>query len=80
MSEEERCLDQVARCSVREAGYVGLVNRRLGSRLRDPKLWKAEGGWEPEEDKARVDEMMHGVEENERRRGTRVLGSTRTMY
>jgi hypothetical protein len=48
--------------------------------LRDPKLWKAEGGWEPEEDKARVDEMMHGVEENERRRGTRILGSTMTMY
>jgi hypothetical protein len=74
MSEEERRLDQVARSSVCEAGYVGLVNQRLGSRLRDPKLWKAEGGWEPEEDKARVDEMMRGVEEeNERRRGTRVL-------
>jgi hypothetical protein len=66
MSEERR-VDQVARSSVSEAGYVGLVKRRLGSGLRDPKLWKAEGGWE---DKARVDQMMRGVEEkNERRRG-----------
>jgi hypothetical protein len=67
MSDEERRLDKIARSSVSEVGYVGLVKRRLGFKLRDPERWKAEGGWEA--DKQKVDEMMRGVErENERRR------------
>jgi hypothetical protein len=67
MSEREKHLDKISRSSVSEVGYVGLVKRKLGFKLRDPELWKAEGGWE--EDKARVDAMMRDIEkENERRR------------
>jgi hypothetical protein len=66
MSGEERRLDKVV-SGVSEAGYVELAKWRLGFRLGDPELWKVEGGWEAAEDKARVDEVMHGVEDaNER--------------
>jgi hypothetical protein len=46
MSREDKNLDRVAKSSVSEVGYVGMVKRRLGLRLRGPERWKVDGGWE----------------------------------
>lgn len=66
MTEAERRMDRVAR-SVSEVGYVAMVKRRLGWKLRDPEAWKVEMG--RPENRARLErEAMALVAENERRR------------
>lgn len=66
MSLEERKMDKVAR-SVSEVGYVGMVKRRLGHKLRDRDGWKKEVG--SMESRPRLDRMLKEIrDENERRR------------
>jgi len=66
MTPAERKADRVVR-SVSEVGYVGMLKRRLGWRLKDPEAWKVEIG--RPEDKERLDQMWKDVrQENIRRR------------
>lgn len=66
MTKEERRMDKAAR-SVSEVGYVGMVKRKLGWKLRDPEAWKKEDG--SPQDKPRLDRMLEELRaENERRR------------
>lgn len=66
MSTEERRMDKIAR-SVSEVGYVGMVKRKLGWKLKDPEAWKKEHG--SLGDKPRLDRMLEELRaENERRR------------
>ena len=66
MSDAQRRMDRAAR-SVSEVGYVAMVKRRLGWRLRDPEAWKVELG--PPEDWERLEREARAlVAENERRR------------
>ncbi|KZT63669.1 hypothetical protein DAEQUDRAFT_699831 [Daedalea quercina L-15889] len=66
MTEEERHMDKAAR-SISEVGYVAMVKRRMGRKLKDPEGWKVEFG-RPEE-QARLDrEASLIAAENERRR------------
>lgn len=66
MTAEERRLDKVVR-SVSEVGYVGMVKRKLGWKLKDPEAWKKEDG--SPEDKPRLDRMLEELRaENEKRR------------
>lgn len=43
MTEEQKKLDKVVR-SVSEVGYVAMVKKRLGLKMRDPDAWKKEIG------------------------------------
>jgi DNA modification methylase len=66
MTAEERRMDKVVR-SVSEVGYVGMVKRKLGWKLKDPEAWKKEDG--SPEDKSRLDRMLEELRaENEKRR------------
>jgi hypothetical protein len=64
MTPEQRRMDAIARSSLSEVGYVGLVKRRLGWKVKEREGWRAE--WEKNEalDKASAEIR----EENERRR------------
>ena len=46
MAPQERHWDRVSRSSVSEVGYVGMIKRKLGWKLRNPEAWKAENGKE----------------------------------
>ena len=66
MTEAQRRMDKASR-SVSEVGYVAMVKRRLGWKLRDPEAWKIEMG--RPENRARLEkEAMALAAENERRR------------
>ena len=66
MTEAQRRMDKASR-SVSEVGYVAMVKRRLGWKLRDPEASKIEMG--RPENRARLEkEAMALAAENERRR------------
>ncbi|EPS97484.1 hypothetical protein FOMPIDRAFT_43521 [Fomitopsis schrenkii] len=66
MTEAQRRMDRVSR-SVSEVGYVAIVKKRLGWKLRDPEAWKVEMG--KQENLARLErEAMALSAENVRRR------------
>ena len=64
MTPEERHLDRVSRSSVSEVGYVGMVKRKLGWKLRNPEAWKAEDG--KEEDWPLLDAMEEEIRQKNR--------------
>jgi len=67
MSEKEKHMDWVSR-GVSEVGYVGMVKKRLGFKLRDPEAYKGE--WGRPEERERLDREAAEIEaEVERRRG-----------
>jgi hypothetical protein len=60
-------MDKVSR-SVSEVGYVGMIKRRLGWKLKNPEAWKAEIG--SPENKQDLDQASEAIrQENLRRRG-----------
>ena len=66
MSPRQRRMDAISR-GASEVGYVGLVKRRLGHKLRDPDAWRAELG--PPDGRGELDKMANEIEkENARRR------------
>ncbi|KII86734.1 hypothetical protein PLICRDRAFT_55645 [Plicaturopsis crispa FD-325 SS-3] len=66
MSPKQKEMDRVVR-STSEVGYVGMIKRQLGFKLRDPDAWKVEIG--KDENRRRLDEEAHALrEENIRRR------------
>jgi len=67
MTPEQRKHDKIARRSLTEVGYVGMIKRRLGFNLRNPDAWKVEDG--KEENRKMLDMMEEEITwENERRR------------
>ncbi|KAK2462369.1 hypothetical protein APHAL10511_005675 [Amanita phalloides] len=69
MTAKQRKMDKVAR-SVSEVGYVAMVKRKLGFKLRDPDAWRVEAGCTSGEVGERLRKMAEEVRvENERRRG-----------
>jgi hypothetical protein len=52
MTPEQQRMDKIAR-SVSEVGYVGLVKKQLGFKLRNPEAWKVEIGTEEQQEAAR---------------------------
>lgn len=56
MTPEERKMDKVVR-SVSEVGFVGMMKRRMGFKLRDGESWKKEFGWSSEEERTRLDKL-----------------------
>lgn len=74
MSPRQREMDKVSR-SLSEAGYVGLVKKRLGFKLKNPKLSLELGD---EENRPLLDEATRLVRaENQRRRQEvqKIIGS-----
>jgi len=66
MTEEAKRMDKLAR-NVSEVGYIGMVKKKLGHKLRNPEAWKCEVG--RPEDKERLDRMAEAIRlENKRRR------------
>ena len=51
MSEKERMVWWVSK-SVSEVGYIGMLKRRLGIKLKDPDAWKREDGLPHTKEKA----------------------------
>ena len=43
MTEKEKMRWWVSKC-VSEVGYIGMLKRKLGIKLRDPEAWKREHG------------------------------------
>lgn len=67
MTPEQRRLDRIVRGPA-EGGYTGAVKHRLGMKLRNPDLWKLEGG--RQENQTMLETMENKIRiENERRRG-----------
>ncbi len=66
MTPQERHLDRVSRSSVSEVGYVGMVKRKLGWKLRNPEAWKAEHG--QEEDWPTLDAIEEEIRRKNRKR------------
>ena len=68
MTKRQLLVDKAIR-EVSEGGWSGAVKARLGVHMRSPEKWKAEGGWEDEDIKKRLDDMERKIRaENERRR------------
>ncbi|KAH8104732.1 hypothetical protein BXZ70DRAFT_612206 [Cristinia sonorae] len=67
MTPVQKHMDKVSRSSVSEVGYVGMVKKKLGWKLRNPEAWKVENG--PLEKKQYMDAMAAMVrKENARKR------------
>lgn len=67
MSPLRRHWDRVSRSNVSEVGYVGLVKRKLGWKLKNPHAWKVEIG--KDEDQPHLDTLEEEVrKENLKRR------------
>lgn len=68
MTQKQLLVDRAIR-EVSEGGWSGAVKARMGVHMHAPERWKAEGGWEDEEKKKRLDDMEREIRaENERRR------------
>jgi hypothetical protein len=68
MTQKQVLVDKAIR-EVSEGGWSGAVKARMGVHMHIPEKWKAEGGWEDEEMKKRLDDMEREIRaENERRR------------
>ncbi|KAF8627559.1 hypothetical protein AX15_004365 [Amanita polypyramis BW_CC] len=68
MTPEQKEADKVVR-SVSEVGYVAMMKRRLGVKVRDPEAWRREIGEVSGEEGKRMRRMVDEVrKENERRR------------
>jgi methyl coenzyme M reductase gamma subunit len=66
MTQEQREMDRISR-SVSEVGYVAMVKRRLGWKLKNPEAWKVEIG--SPENQQDLDQMTEAIrQENLRRR------------
>lgn len=67
MSEKQRRLDHIAR-GVSEVGYVALVKKKVGRRLRDESTWKAleEGREEHRQELDKANEAIRRVVEERR--------------
>lgn len=68
MTQKQVLVDKAIR-EVSEGGWSGAVKAHMGVHMHIPEKWKAEGGWEDEEMKKRLDDMEREIRvENERRR------------
>lgn len=67
MTPKQKEMDKTVR-SVSEVGYVGMVKRMRGIKLRDNETWKLEGGWEPEEVKLKLEREQEQIWEENRKR------------
>ncbi|KAG2134109.1 hypothetical protein DEU56DRAFT_913777 [Suillus clintonianus] len=68
MTPKQLLVDRAIR-EVSEGGWSGTVKAHMGVHMHTPEKWKAEGGWEDEEMKKRLDDMEREIRaENERRR------------
>ncbi|OAX43758.1 hypothetical protein K503DRAFT_68041 [Rhizopogon vinicolor AM-OR11-026] len=68
MTQKQLLVDRAIR-EVSEGGWSGAVKARVGVHMYTHEKWKAEGGWEDEEMKKRLDNMERKIRaENERRR------------
>lgn len=66
MTSRQKYLDKISRSNVSEVGYVGMVKRKLGWKLRDPEAWKVENG--KEEHRKELDAMSAEIrKENDRK-------------
>ncbi|KAG6821305.1 hypothetical protein H0H93_000166 [Arthromyces matolae] len=66
MTPKQRRMDKIAR-SVSEVGYVAMVKKKLGFKLRNPDAWKVELG--SPENKKKVDRMVKEIYKESERRG-----------
>lgn len=69
MTPKQRYYDKVARSSVSEVGFVGMVKRKLGWKLRNPDAWKVEDG--QEENQQSLDASEEQIREWNRKRRAR---------
>ena len=68
MSPEEKKMDRIVR-SVSEVGYVAMMKRKMGMKMRNPDAWRAEVGSTSGEEGRRLRKLVEDVrKENERRR------------
>jgi hypothetical protein len=68
MTPKQQLVDRALR-EVSEGGWSGAIKARMGVHMHTPERWKAEGGWEDEKVKRRLDDMEREIQaENERRR------------
>jgi hypothetical protein len=65
MSEKEKMTWWVSK-SVSEVGYIGMLKRKLGMKLKNPDAWKREGGLPHM--KKKMDRDLTVVEAGNRRR------------
>lgn len=68
MTAEEKEMDRVVR-NVSEVGYVAMMKRKMGMKMRDPDAWRVEVGCTGGEEGRRLKKLVKDVRtENERRR------------
>jgi hypothetical protein len=67
MTDKQKEMDKISR-SVSEVGYVAMVKRKLGFKLRDPKRWMQELGPRQKWASLRRLEREISVENSRRRR------------
>ena len=68
MTPEEKKMDKVVR-SVSEVGYVAMMKRKFGIKMRNPDAWRVEVGSTSGEEGRRLRKLAEDVrKENERRR------------
>ncbi|KAG0699062.1 hypothetical protein DFH29DRAFT_877547 [Suillus ampliporus] len=73
MTPRQMLTDRAVR-EASEGGWSGTIKARTGVHMNMPEKWKAEGGWEDEETKKRLDDMEREIRaENERRRNSSQL-------
>ncbi|KZT26048.1 hypothetical protein NEOLEDRAFT_1162439 [Neolentinus lepideus HHB14362 ss-1] len=65
MTDEEKRMDRISR-SPSEVGYVAVVKKKLGFKLRKPDAWKVEIG--KDEDQEKLHKVALEIEEENRRR------------
>ncbi|KAG1743734.1 uncharacterized protein EDB91DRAFT_1051121 [Suillus paluster] len=68
MTPRQILMDRAVR-EASEGGWSGTVKARMGVHMHMSEKWKAEGGWEDQKTKKRLDDMEREIRvENERRR------------
>ena len=68
MTPEEKKMDKIVR-SVSEVGYVAMMKRKMGMKMRNPDAWRVEVGCTSGEEGRRLRKLVEDVrKENERRR------------
>ncbi|TCD70884.1 hypothetical protein EIP91_001192 [Steccherinum ochraceum] len=72
MTPLQKRMDKVSRSSVSEVGYVGMVKRKLGWKLKNPNAWKVEIG--KKEDTARMDALAAEIRQENEKRSDNLFG------